>query len=313
MRRTGSVPQMPRPPLARRASSLLRRGAVRALSAPLEGGEVELRLRAAMALAGRQTTHPWRFALNELLLRHGVRSYVAKRTGRRIVLRHPMSDAWVVHEVLERGAYAPPPEVAAAVRGLGRAPRVLDLGAHVGTTTLLLLETWPDASITAVEPNPHNARLLRRMIELNDLGDRVDLREVAVGVAPGEVRIAGFSILSHVERDEFETTDLWPFLRRIHGEPQAADVPRIDAFDVLADADVVKLDIEGAEWEILADPRLRDAAPRAIVLEFHWQSCPGDDAATEAARLLREAGFETGPPFDEHDGVGMLWAWRPAA
>ncbi|MGE4427660.1 MAG: FkbM family methyltransferase [Solirubrobacteraceae bacterium] len=291
---------------------IARRLVVRTLSAPLEGGEVELRMRVAMVLASDRVRERVRFALNELLWRRGVRAYTLRGSGRTIVLRHPMSDAWVVHEVLERHAYAPPPEVRAALAGLGRPPRVADLGAHIGTTTLELLDAWPDASIVAVEPNPDNAALLRRMITRNGLGDRVRIEQVAAGTAEGEIEMTGFSILSHVVRDEFETTDLWPWVEKAAGGPPPTHRVRVvDAFDLLRDVDVLKLDIEGAEWAILDDPRMADLPARAIVLEFHWQSAPGPDASVEVVRALSAAGYTVGEPFDEHDGVGMVWAWRP--
>ena len=47
--------------------------------------------------------------------------------------------------------------------------------------------------------------------------------------------------------------------------------PRVDVFPYLAAADLVKIDIEGSEWEILADARFAGIAARVLVLEYHPQ------------------------------------------
>lgn len=57
---------------------------------------------------------------------------------------------------------------------------VLEIGANVGTTTLLLLNRYRAARVIAFEPIPRTARILRAMLALNGLLDRVDVREVAL-------------------------------------------------------------------------------------------------------------------------------------
>ena len=51
------------------------------------------------------------------------------------------------------------------VRELDKSPKtVLDIGAHIGTFTLLAAESWPEARIIACEPDPDHFALLRRNI-----------------------------------------------------------------------------------------------------------------------------------------------------
>ena len=69
----------------------------------------------------------------------------------------------------------------------------------------------------------------------------------------------------------------------------------VEVVDVLPEvvaADFLKIDIEGGEWPILADRRFRDVRARALVMEYHRMGSPGEDAAAEASRLLRDAGFD---------------------
>ncbi len=71
----------------------------------------------------------------------------------------------------------------------------------------------------------------------------------------------------------------------------------------------MKIDIEGAEWGLLADPRFAALQPRVLVLEYHEDGCPGPDPAQVAEEALRGAGLEvvhagTKPQF----GAGIVWA-----
>jgi len=273
----------------------------------------EMILRVTMASAALGVTRPVRFAGNELFGRRQVGAYRLRRSGARIFVRHPMADAWVVHEVLNRGVYRPPGHVLDLLASRERPLRIVDLGAHVGSTALMMLELFPDAHVTAFEPSPGTAALLRRTIAANGLGAQCEVCEVAAGAAPGSAQIEGYSLLSHLVRqgEETEMTDVFPFLHKFQddtGGPRAVEV--VDVFPVLGEADLVKIDIEGAEWDILSDPRLAELPIAAMVLEYHPQGSPTDDAFADVRSLLGAAGFEVGEPFDVHDGVGVVWAWR---
>jgi len=272
-----------------------------------------LLLRMTVVSAATSVTAPLRFAGNELLGRQRLESYRLRRSGMRIHVRHPMSDAWVVHEVLNRGVYRPPAAVERLLRERDQPLRIVDLGAHVGSSTLLMLELFPQATITAFEPNPATATLLRRVVTDNDLAAQCEIHEAAAGVAPGTAFMEGFSLLAHLERDreEIEAVDQMPFLREHQarrGQRVAVDI--VDVLPHLQGADLVKMDIEGGEWPILQDPRFGSLGVGALVLEYHPQGAPQADTAAAIRGLLADAGFRVGEPFDQHDGVGLIWAWR---
>ena len=301
---------------ARRITGRLRRSCRRALRrvAPERlAATRELALRVTVASAAAEVTAPVRFAGNELLLRRRLQSYRLRRSGMRIFVRHPMADAWVVHEVINRGVYRPPPPVERLLRARARPLRIVDLGAHVGSTTLLMLELFPGAHVTAFEPNRATAAVLRRAIAANGLQAQCDVHQAAAGVAPGVALMEGFSLLAHLVRDgdAVEAVDQFPFLRAYQAEgngPEPVEV--VDIVPHLRGADLVKIDIEGAEWPILMDPRLAQLQVGAIVLEYHPQGAPQADTAQAARSLLAQAGFRVGEPFDQHHGVGLMWAWR---
>jgi FkbM family methyltransferase len=272
-----------------------------------------LHIRFGMLRGSLAVTDSLRFALNELLLRRRRRWYRLRRSGRRLLVRHPMSDAWVVDEVLNRSGYEPPPEAARRLDGLGRPPRVVDLGGHIGTTSLRLLERFPGAQIETFEPNPENAAMLRETIRANGLDREIALYEAAAGTTEDTAWIEGFSLLSHFVRDgETEAIDTLEFAETGHTREQAArrEVRVLDVLPHLERADLAKIDIEGGEWEILADPRFARTGLEALVIEYHPQSAPAEDTLTAVRELLAAAGMVTGDPFGAAGGVGTLWAWR---
>jgi FkbM family methyltransferase len=221
-------------------------------------------------------------------------------------------DAWVVHEVINRRLYTPPPPVERALRRVD-SPRIVDLGAHIGAATLHFLEHFPTARVLAVEPNPQTAALLRRMVAVNRLEEQCEVRQAAAGVAPGHAAMEGFSILAHLARaDTVEAVDEIPALRKYQdGQAVSAEVEVLDIVPLLLGADLVKMDIEGGEWAILSDPRLPDLKANVIRLEWHTMLCPQPDAHAEAIKLLRSGGFTRIVDADhEFDVNGVLWAWR---
>ncbi|MFL5825328.1 MAG: FkbM family methyltransferase [Thermoleophilaceae bacterium] len=242
------------------------------------------------------------WVIRTLARRRAPAAYRLRENGRAILIRHRSLDPMTLDQVFVTDReYEPPPEAAAAVGRLGRPPRVVDVGANVGLFFLFALERFPGSSVLAYEPDPENAALARRCIELNGIGDEVSLIEACAATRDGEMAFAaGDSAASHAAGP---------------GEP-ALRVAAVDAMPEIAAADFVKIDAEGAEWELLADPRLASAQAAAMIIEYHTRLCPDPDPRAYATRLLESAGFRTSNPWHNpeaggDDGMGLLWAWRP--
>jgi len=249
----------------------------------------------ALALRARTVRPAWRFAGRELVRRRGLALYVAREGGLRVGVRHGTGDVVTLGEVFHERDYAPPPAVAAQLEG---APRILDLGANVGLFGAWALGRWPGADVTAYEPDPDNAAVHERVVAANGLAGRWRVVRAAAGAADGTVSFAAGGVaLSHVlapgERAE-----------------QAITVERRDVLAEVGAADLLKLDVEGGEWAILADPRFAAAPPRVLAMEYHAAGAPGADPRAEALRLLAAAGLRTADIRRHAHGDGMLWAWR---
>ncbi len=263
---------------------------------------------------------PVRFVLNELRDLPTLRPYQLRGTGLIAQVRHPLLDMWGIEEMFRFRVYEPPPPVARQLRSLPRAVRVVDLGGHVGLFGLFALGLFPDSSITSFEPDPGNVEVLRRCVEANALRGRWQVIEACATTSDGTAEFASSFHLSRLASSSDPGLDdlhhgigsAFPFLQGTALlTAERRQVTCRDVFPFLADADLIKIDIEGSEWEILADPRFAELDALALVLEYHPAYWRADDAEAEVRRALNRAGYETMSPARGADGATM-WAWKPA-
>jgi len=253
----------------------------------------------------------------------GAAGYRLRDSGVQIFLRHNTLDVLVLKEIFGglggRYAYEPPPTLAAALDANPRL-KVLDLGANIGLFGAYVLGRWPGAAIQSFEPDPANLRLLVRAIAANELEDRWLVTDVAVANYTGEMTfVAGLFSESHLATmtDQRTAEDLGVASDQsgvddgstAREDGRTITVRTVDVFDQDHDVDLMKIDIEGGEWSILADTRMASLKADVLVLEWHRRGCPEPDARGTAARLLRAAGYSR-----QEEVVGrlgdVLWAWR---
>lgn len=240
-------------------------------------------------------SEPGRF-LRDHFLSSSAASYTSKRTGHLVALR-PRADVQVARELLSKDAYSPPAAIEDVLSK--RAPVILDLGANIGLYALSEVARYGSSCrVVAVEPDPGNVALLRRNVAQNGLEAQISVEQAAVATESGSALfMSGQSELSHVAREADDGLE-------------AIEVPTRDAFSFMEHADVVKIDIEGSEWDILRDPRLREISAVGLALEWHAHCSQSNDPRSLARRLLGEAGFTV--VIDESDAphVGFMWGVR---
>lgn len=192
----------------------------------------------------------------------------------KIYTPHIERDVWVREGTSDRqvwadvftGRYHLPPDTMPAPG------TVLDLGANIGLTAAHYRYLWREAKIVAVEMDAGNAELARR----NAPG--VVVRHAAVSPEPGQ----GWYD-ANAEAFAYQLVpESYPD-RRLPVE--CVTLRGLIEQEFAGPVDFVKMDVEGAEWEILAAP---DWAPlvRDLVVELH-----GEPPMAWAFELLKQAGF----------------------
>ena len=160
----------------------------------------------------------------------------------------------------------------------------VDVGAHIGLLTLAgARAVGPQGRVVAFEPTPITFDLLIRALAISGLGDRVEAQRLACGARAERRAFHVATVLGHSSLLEPATVGSDRGVQRIE-----VDVVRLD--DVLptgARVDVVKIDVEGAELDVLAGMTriLGENPDLAIIAEF-------GPAHLRRARITPEAWFE---------------------
>ena len=161
--------------------------------------------------------------------------------GQTCILRPRTTDLAIFAEVFYEEAYA---------LDLQKAPEVIiDAGANIGLTTLFFSQLFPEAKILSLEPERRNFRLLQQNI--SGLPNVLAIR-AALGPEAGQVGLYDPGLGSDSFRTVRETSPT--------GVKDDAPLTVVDVISIsqlmeihhLRKIDVLKLDIEGAEAEVLA-------------------------------------------------------------
>jgi len=222
--------------------------------------------------------------------------YRIRESGLRALITHRSPDVLTLDQAFNQHVYEPPSAICSALELGGRPLRAVDLGANVGLWGLWLHGRFQVQHLTALEPDPENAAKHRNQIELNGLGDSWELVQAAATCADGPVVFTvGRATTGRIGEP---------------GEPGAVEVAGIDSFSLLDGIDLLKIDVEGAEWPMLADPRWAELEVPVVMLEYHPHGAPSENPEADARRALADAGYETWPMHGAPDRTGIVWGLK---
>lgn len=153
-------------------------------------------------------------------------------------------------------------------------PYIIDCGANIGLSILYLKELSPSARIIGFEPDDTNYALLKK----NTAGlENVEAIQKAVWKENGTIQFAGLgSLSSKIVTDNEATT---------------ASIPAVRLRDYLTQpVDLLKLDIEGAEYIVIKDCADKLSSVKNLFIEYHGYF-QNQDELNEIVSLLSENKF----------------------
>lgn len=224
----------------------------------------------------------------------------------KICFREGGDDWAVINEVFHEDAYR--------IKTIPVESVVIDLGAHIGTFTLRCAAER-GCKVYAYEPCTETFKVLKRNIELNGLDARVQTFKQAIG---GLCQARKFCFYPGV----YQSARLKEFLgfegleERWGKEMKREMVETVTLKRVFEDNNVqecegLKMDIEGAEKEVLVD-KWAGYLKRARRIIVEWHNYDGHIYADYLEQLgfsvlLTGTGMPT-PPYDPTFQRGMLYA-----
>lgn len=214
------------------------------------------------------------------------RARFAMRTAHYRLWVDPDKRKDIARTILHRGQYEPI-ETAIVLRHLRPGMTVVDVGANIGHYAMVAARAvGPAGLVVAFEPEADNHAALVANLALNGLGN-VTAERLALGARPGAAAL-------HLDGANRGGHSLAPANVQAPADAQAVAVATLD--DYLAERlpdrrlGFVKIDVQGAEAEVLAGAAATLARDRPVVLVEFWPQgirAMGGDPLAMVGRLLR--------------------------
>lgn len=164
-------------------------------------------------------------------------------------------------------------------------PRIIDAGSHMGMAIYYFKSLYPSARITAFEPDPALYTLAAENVEKNDWTD---------------VELLPFALAGKRQNAPFHISEAWSMAgslndrrARLGDKVRTITVQCVPLSDYLREpVDFLKLDIEGAEVEVLEEIADWLHHVSYFFCEFHQGGGSSSAGLARIVNLLEVAGFE---------------------
>jgi FkbM family methyltransferase len=156
-------------------------------------------------------------------------------------------------------------------------PLIIDCGAHIGVSVLYLKIKYPDAEIIAFEPDSINFDILSKNVA-NSNFNHISLRKEAVWIETTELNFISDGNMSSKIATDTE-----------NGNQSLTNAVRLK--DLLnRKVDFLKLDVEGAEYQIIEDIKEELNWVDYLFIEYHG-SFRQNDELNRLLQIVSNAGF----------------------
>ncbi|MBB3986106.1 FkbM family methyltransferase [Sagittula marina] len=174
-------------------------------------------------------------------------------------------------------------EIAGALSIVREGDRVLEMGTGLGVVGAVIAHNAKPEAVLSFEANPNLIPHIKELYALNDLTDRMEVRNQIVLTGPDQPSTVTFHLRSTYLASSLIKSD--------NRKTTPVDVPTVNFAKLVRDfrPDVLVIDIEGGELDFLRHADL--STIRAMVIEFHPDHY-GREGAVQCKDILRAAGFQ---------------------
>ncbi|MCH5717223.1 FkbM family methyltransferase [Niabella hibiscisoli] len=155
-------------------------------------------------------------------------------------------------------------------------PVILDCGGHIGLSAIYFKRQHPNALVTVFEPDAGNFEFLKTNLASQGYGDVV-LRNEAIWIENKMLTFNSEASMSSKIATDNETDGLMVKAVRLKDQ-------------LITEIDLLKLDIEGAEYEVLKDIKDKLHLLRNIFIEYHGLFAQQGELM-QILQWVSEAGF----------------------
>jgi FkbM family methyltransferase len=205
------------------------------------------------------------------MLKLGLRSCM-RFQGRKYYLRKSSSDLPVFRQIFMDGDYD---------IHVGFTPKVIvDLGANIGLASLYFHERFPDARIIALEPDKGNFKQF-----ITNVSHYVNIKPLNLAIWSES------KSLHLVQNKNFGEWGMQVSSNKVENSNEMVDaisIPKLMELEGVTGIDILKIDIEGAEYELFKDASWL-VNVRVIIIELHDAMVPSSSNTflAEVSKLER--------------------------
>lgn len=186
---------------------------------------------------------------------------------------------------------------------------IVDAGANIGMFSVWAGRRLPESRILAVEPSPETFAKLQFNVRLNNMESRVNSVQLALAAQSGE---RSMSVGPESQRRRLIAADT------ATGSEKSVPVPAVSLADLLdrfnlERIDLLKMDIEGSEWEVLhSTPLSVLRLIRRIEFEYHEVHERFGYSPEKLFDYLESAGFKLTHRQEDKNRTGIAMVEQTA-
>jgi FkbM family methyltransferase len=192
---------------------------------------------------------------------------------------------------------------------------MIDAGGYIGTTAILYAQLYPEAKVVTLEPLPENVEILRKNIEANKLGDRITILPHALwGELGNKIKVYYRDDSKIGLAHKFVGSSFPKYHESVSKqfvEAEALTLDQVMRSMNFNNVRLLKMDIEGAEFNVLANTELGTLAKiQSMVGEYHDIEPENKENARLKLYLLVTGKFENRSPGEGKTPWGPFYFER---